>query len=131
MNHQNDKDGQEKARNLDAPAHTLDDVDLARAILTKLGRAVSPSREPGADAAVDMIAALIAQRDQPEIRLQTARAAAYKWGYDSLQDRMMSLERHGWAHDCDSEIEYRIELASKPQVPSAADVYAKAAARPR
>ena len=115
------------------PAHSLDDVDLARAILSKLGRAVSPSREPGADPVVDMVAALIAEKNSPEIRLQTARAGAYKWGYDSLQDRMTSLGRHGWAHDCDSEIEFRIGRASEPQVPGAAEAYAKAAAaaRPR
>lgn len=39
----------------------LDDVDLARRILTQMGRAISPSREPGADPTVERIAALIAQ----------------------------------------------------------------------
>jgi hypothetical protein len=34
--------------------------------------------------------------------------AAWKWGYAYLQDRMRSLDRHGWAHDCDDEIEQRI-----------------------
>lgn len=35
-------------------------------------------------------------------------AAAYKWAYGYLQDRMRSLGRHGWAMDCDGEIEARI-----------------------
>lgn len=32
---------------------------------------------------------------------------AYKWAYGYLQDRMKSLGREGWAHDCDGEIEDR------------------------
>lgn len=36
-------------------------------------------------------------------------AAAYKWGYGYLQDRMRSLGRDGWAEDCDGEIAARIE----------------------
>lgn len=35
---------------------------------------------------------------------------AYKWAYEYLQDRMESIGRHGWAHDCDGEIEHRIAL---------------------
>lgn len=34
--------------------------------------------------------------------------AAYVGGYQYLQTRMESLDRHGWAHDCDDEIEWRI-----------------------
>ncbi len=37
------------------------------------------------------------------------KAAAYKWGYEYLQDRMRSIDRHGWAEDCDGEIAARIE----------------------
>ena len=37
-----------------------------------------------------------------------AEAAAYKWAYEYLQSRMNSIDRNGWAHDCDGEIEYRI-----------------------
>lgn len=35
-------------------------------------------------------------------------AAAYRWAYEYLQSRMNSIDRHGWAHDCDEEIQYRI-----------------------
>jgi len=38
-----------------------------------------------------------------------AAAAAYKWAYEYLQSRMESIGRHSWAHDCDSEIEFRIQ----------------------
>lgn len=34
--------------------------------------------------------------------------AAWRWGYEYLQNRMHSIERHGWAEDCDSEIDARI-----------------------
>ncbi len=37
-----------------------------------------------------------------------AAVAAWKWGYEYLQQRMASLGREGWAHDCDEEIVYRI-----------------------
>lgn len=35
-------------------------------------------------------------------------AAAHKWAYGYLQDRMRSIDRHGWADDCDGEIAHRI-----------------------
>lgn len=35
-------------------------------------------------------------------------AAAYRWAYGYLQDRMRSVGRDGWAQDCDSEIESRV-----------------------
>lgn len=38
-----------------------------------------------------------------------AEIDAWKWGYTYLQDRMKSLGRDGWAHDCDGEIEARIK----------------------
>lgn len=38
-------------------------------------------------------------------------AAAYKWAYQYLQDRLRSVGRHGWAHDCDGEIVDRITAA--------------------
>lgn len=44
-----------------------------------------------------------------------AEREAYKWGYTYLQDRMHSLDRHGWAIDCDSEIEARIEQARRAE----------------
>lgn len=40
---------------------------------------------------------------------------AYKWAYEYLQSRMESIDRHGWAHDCDPEIEYRIGNAGVPE----------------
>jgi hypothetical protein len=41
-----------------------------------------------------------------------AEAAAYKWGYEYLQDRMRSIGRLGWAEDCDSEIEARVSKST-------------------
>ena len=41
-----------------------------------------------------------------------AEAAAWRWGYKYLQDRMHSIDRHGWAEDCDSEILARIDSAT-------------------
>jgi hypothetical protein len=41
-----------------------------------------------------------------------AEAAAYKWGYEYLQDRMRSIDRPGWAEDCDSEIESRVSKST-------------------
>jgi hypothetical protein len=38
---------------------------------------------------------------------------AYKWAYEYLQSRMESIDRPGWAHDCDGEIQARIAEASK------------------
>ena len=38
-------------------------------------------------------------------------AAAYKWAYQYLQDRLRSVGRHGWARDCDGEIVDRITAA--------------------
>jgi len=38
-----------------------------------------------------------------------ATAAAYRRGYEYLQDRMRSLGREGWAQDCDGEIEASIK----------------------
>jgi len=43
-----------------------------------------------------------------------AAEAAYKWGYECLQSRMESIDRHGWAHDCDGEIEARISDGRAP-----------------
>lgn len=42
-----------------------------------------------------------------------ATAAAYKWAYGYLQDRMRSIGRYGWAADCDGEIEDRIRTGAK------------------
>lgn len=50
----------EAAAALDREDYTLDDVDLARKILVELGYAISPSREPSADARVDRLAAKLA-----------------------------------------------------------------------
>jgi len=41
-----------------------------------------------------------------------ADAAAHRWAYSYLQSRMESIDRHGWAHDCDGEIEARIAARS-------------------
>lgn len=41
-----------------------------------------------------------------------ARANAFQWGYEHLQDRMRSLGREGWAQDCDGEIEHRVAGAA-------------------
>jgi hypothetical protein len=43
-----------------------------------------------------------------EMALMERTAKAYQWGYGYLQDRMNSIGRHGWAHDCDDEITHRI-----------------------
>lgn len=49
---------------------------------------------------------------QPEqVAQDSAEIAAWKWGYEYLQSRMESLERHGWAHDCDGEIQARVDAA--------------------
>jgi hypothetical protein len=42
--------------------------------------------------------------------------AAYQWAYEYLQGRMHSIDRHGWAEDCDGEIEHRIS-APPPSAP--------------
>lgn len=44
-------------------------------------------------------------------QIMAAKAEAYKWAYEYLQSRMLSLDRVDWAHDCDGEIEARIEHA--------------------
>jgi hypothetical protein len=51
------------------------------------------------EAALRRIAELEAERD------------AYKWGYEYLQHRMHSIDRHGWATDCDDEIAARTDAA--------------------
>lgn len=58
---------------------TLHHVDLARSIFTWFGRAISPSREPGADEAVDRLSEKLAQW-LPNIDaaiVQPEQAAAY------------------------------------------------------
>jgi hypothetical protein len=40
---------------------------------------------------------------------------AYKWAYEYMQSRMESIGRHGWAHDCDGEIEHRSTFGEPPQ----------------
>lgn len=57
----------------------------------------------------DMAALIRAQA--AEIERLRADAAAHKWGYEYLQDRMRSIGRDGWASDCDGEIEARINAA--------------------
>lgn len=46
--------------------------------------------------------------DRRELDRAKREAAAYKWAYEYLQSRMESIGRHGWARDCDPEIEHRI-----------------------
>lgn len=53
-----------------------------------------------------------------QVAEQAAATAAYKWGYGYLQSRMESLDRHGWAHDCDGEIEARISDGKAQQAPA-------------
>ena len=49
------------------PEHSMTHVDIARNVLTHLGRSISPSREPGADEHVDRLAAKLAEwLAQPE-----------------------------------------------------------------
>lgn len=45
----------------------------------------------------------------PDTSLLLAEVAAYKWAYEYLQNRMVSIGREGWANDCNSEIEARIQ----------------------
>jgi hypothetical protein len=52
-----------------------------------------------------------------EIKRLGATADAYKWGYEYLQSRMEDLGRHGWAHDCDHEIEMRIRMSMRDPAP--------------
>ena len=47
----------------------------------------------------------------PSATVAPNEAAAWKWGYEYLQERMKTIGRDGWAHDCDSEIEARIDAA--------------------
>lgn len=51
---------------------------------------------------------------QADVERLRAEVAAWRWGYRYLQDRMRSLDRHGWAEDCDGEIEARIKSVSRP-----------------
>lgn len=60
-----------------------------------------------AEAALATQAAEI-ERLRADLRLQEAAAKAYQWAYEYLQDRMHSIDRHGWAEDCDEEITSRI-----------------------
>ena len=46
-----------------------------------------------------------------------ATAAAYKWAYGYLQDRMRSIGCESWAADCDGEIEDRINRRFVPRTP--------------
>lgn len=42
-------------------------IEAARAVLTLLGYAISPSREPGADDRVDRVAGVLARCLQPNV----------------------------------------------------------------
>ena len=57
----------------------------------------------------------IADAQQSEANIGDARVAAYKWAYEYLQDRMNSIDRFGWAKDCDDEIKSRINAAIAAQ----------------
>ncbi len=59
------------------------------------------------DAAAQEIEAL-----KRQLALANAKVEANKWGYEYLQDRMKSIDRPGWAHDCDGEIQARIKTAA-------------------
>jgi hypothetical protein len=58
------------------------------------------------------LAATPSQGDALDAKRLATERDAWKWGYEYLQSRMESLGRHGWAHDCDGEIEARILAAS-------------------
>lgn len=63
----------------------------------------------------ELIAALTAQQEPSGVREGMLRAErdAYKKAYEYLQGRMESLDRHGWAHDADGDIEYAITRAAE------------------
>jgi hypothetical protein len=83
-------------------------------LATQLAEAVSKDETPeegGCDVSAGMYGPHASQwlRDVAEALCAAQReAAAYKWGYEYLQSRMHSIDRHGWAEDCDGEIEHRI-----------------------
>lgn len=47
------------------------------------------------------------------LKTLTDKADAYKWAYEYLQSRMVSIGRVGWASDCDDEILFRCRMNIK------------------
>lgn len=68
--------------------------------------ALGTIRGPAAPSEADEVARLTA-----ELRESRVAAGAFEWAYRYLQDRMRSIDRPGWAEDCDGEIEWRIAAA--------------------
>lgn len=75
----------------------------------------------------ELEAALQSEKDEV-FRLQCSHSAlyarvqeleaerdVYNWGYEYLQHRMHSIDRHGWAIDCDDEIAARIDALKEKQ----------------
>jgi hypothetical protein len=71
--------------------YTLDDVDLARKLLTFLGYSISPSREPGAEWRVDKMAGIIgAWNDAKAAAPEVAQPAAQCESIDKPEFRKLS-----------------------------------------
>lgn len=95
-------------------------LDVPSPARSDLGVPASPSGsplQPSASAAIPDAACDDRTALLRSIKAKQAMAAsvaeAYAWGYRYLQDRMESIGRHGWAHDCDGEIEWRIAQAQR------------------
>lgn len=54
---------------------TAQHIEAARAVLTLLGYAISPSREPGADDRVDRVAGVLARCLQPNVGVEPVTPA--------------------------------------------------------
>lgn len=88
------------------PHDTLDPVEASRSKVPKPSWSASPGVGKKAPAASDV------EQLRQQLAIETARADAFAWGYGYLQDRMRSIDRPGWAEDCDSEIDHRIKAAT-------------------
>lgn len=83
---------------------------LATQIATAVGADETPANG-GCDLSAGMFGPAMSEllRDiAGQLATAQAEARAYKWGYEYLQSRMESIDRPGWAHDCDGEIQARI-----------------------
>ena len=91
-------------------------ADLKQRLLPQfLGRAerAEKARQMAVVERDEMLEKLRAATSMPCAPSATAaQAAAWKWGYEYLQERLKALGRDGWAHDCDGEIEARASLSA-------------------